>query len=78
MIETQAFLFLALTGMIGHAVYMASGRGGFTVIEPEKDETEEEPGILFSSERFQQAAHTETKADGTKSDKAKDRPFWIE
>ncbi|KAA0582837.1 hypothetical protein [Azospirillum sp. Sh1] len=73
MIETQALLFLALTGMIGHAVYMASGRGGFTVIEPEKDEAEEEPGILFSSERFQQAARNETK-----SDKAKDRPFWIE
>ena len=73
MIETQALLFLALTGMIGHAVYMASGRGGFTVIEPEKDETEEEPGILFSSDRFQQAVHGDPK-----SDKAKDRPFWIE
>ncbi|WP_042442966.1 hypothetical protein [Azospirillum sp. B510] len=74
MIETQALLFLALTGMIGHAVYLASGRGGFTVIEPEKDEAEEEPGILFSSDRFQQAART----DGTSKGKAKDRPFWIE
>ncbi|PGH53393.1 hypothetical protein CRT60_26245 [Azospirillum palustre] len=77
MIETQALLFLALTGMIGHAVYMASGRGGFTVIEPEKDETEEEPGILFSSDRFQQAAQAENNSDG-KPGKAKDRPFWIE
>lgn len=77
MIETQALLFLALTGMIGHAVYMASGRGGFTVIEPEKDETEEEPGILFSSDRFQQAAQTESNSEG-KPGKAKDRPFWIE
>ncbi|MBP2299436.1 hypothetical protein [Azospirillum picis] len=69
MIETQALLFLALTGMIGHAVYMASGRGGFTLIRPEKEETDEEPGVLFSSERLQQTP---------KSDKAADRPFWIE
>lgn len=63
MIDTQAFLFLALTGMIGHAIYMASGKKSFHVIEPEK---EEEPGILFSSDRFQQNA------------KSDDRPFWIE
>lgn len=67
MIETQAFLFLALTGMIGHAVYLASGRGkSFDVIPPVKEETEEEPGIAFSSERFQQSA------------KGEERPFWIE
>ncbi|KAA0583476.1 hypothetical protein FZ983_02365 [Azospirillum sp. B21] len=73
MIETQALLFLALTGMIGHAVYMAaSGWGGFTVIEPEKEETEEET-ILFTSDRFQQ---TPQKKPGT--EKGEDRPFWLE
>ncbi|MBF5095143.1 hypothetical protein F1643_12355 [Azospirillum sp. INR13] len=73
MIETQALLFLALTGMIGHAVYMAaSGRGGFTVIEPEKEETEEDT-ILFTSDRFQQ---TPQKKPGT--EKGEDRPFWLE
>ncbi|MBP2227177.1 hypothetical protein J2847_000444 [Azospirillum agricola] len=66
MIETQAFLFLALTGMIGHAVYLASGKASFHVIPPVKDETEEEPGIAFSSDRFQQSA------------KGDERPFWIE
>lgn len=72
MIETQALLFLALTGMIGHAVYMASGRGGFTVIEPEKEEADEET-ILFTSDRFQQ---TPQKKPGT--EKGEDRPFWLE
>ncbi len=66
MIDTQAFLFLALTGMIGHAIYMASGRKSFDVIPPVKDEDVEEPGIAFSSDRFQQSA------------KGEDRPFWIE
>ncbi len=66
MIETQAFLFLALTGMIGHAVYLASGRKSFQVIPPVKEETEEEPGVAFSSDRFQQSARGE------------ERPFWIE
>jgi len=66
MIETQAFLFLALTGMIGHAIYLASGKKPYDVVMPEKDETEEEPGIAFSSDRFQQSA------------KGEERPFWIE
>ena len=66
MIDTQAFLFLALTGLIGHAVYMASGRKSFHVLPPVKDEAEEEPGVLFTSDRFQQSA------------KGEERPFWIE
>lgn len=66
MIDTQAFLFLALTGMVGHAIYLASGRKPFDVIPPVKEETEEEPGVAFTSERFQQSA------------KGEERPFWIE
>lgn len=66
MIDTQAFLFLALTGMIGHAIYLASGRKSFDVLPPVKEETEEEPGVAFNSERFQQSA------------KGEERPFWIE
>ncbi|PWC31085.1 hypothetical protein [Azospirillum sp. TSO35-2] len=63
MIDTQALLFLALTGMIGHAVYMASGRGSNPATPPETDETEDD---AFSSDRFQQSA------------KGEERPFWLE
>lgn len=66
MIDTQAFLFLALTGMVGHAIYLASGRKSFDVLPPVKEEAEEEPGVAFNSERFQQSA------------KGEERPFWIE
>ncbi|HYG89903.1 MAG TPA: hypothetical protein VD978_27035 [Azospirillum sp.] len=67
MLETQLFLFLAVTGMVGHAVYMAAGGKGPTIMTPLRDEAEKDAaGMLWSSERFQQSANGET------------RPFWIE
>jgi hypothetical protein len=61
--EAQLILFIAMTGMIGHAVLMAANGRGFTASEPREEDGEDE---LWSSERFQQSA------------KGEKRPFWIE